>query len=134
MTPHVPADSATLFERASAAASRLLVEPRRIVVEIDGVAIADSHCALWLDASDGGALFFPRSDVRSDAMRASDRGRLCPRAGLVRYWSIVLDGLTIERAARTCERPTPSLSRLRGFVSFDVDQLDRVKRVRSWLN
>lgn len=114
---------------------RLRVEPRLVVLEVDGETIVSTSCALWLE-SDGSdpALFVPKEDVRPGALRPMDRGRFCPRAGLLRYWSLRLNGLTIDRAAKGCERPRPAVERLKGFVSFDPTQLDRIRKVRSWLN
>ncbi|MBX2853445.1 MAG: DUF427 domain-containing protein [Rhodobacteraceae bacterium] len=123
----------------SAPCSHLHVEPRLIVIEVDGRPIAASDCALRVNRiKDSGPethdLFMPIADIRHDILRPTNRGRACPRFGLLRYWSLAVDGLVLDRAARSCERPNASYSRLRDHIVFDVNRLMRMTKVRTWLN
>ena len=124
----------------SAPMAHLHVEPRLIVIEVDGRPIAASDCALRVNGAqkDDGAeahdLFLPIADIRQDILRPTNRGRACPRLGLLRYWSLAVDGLVLDRAARSCERPNASYSRLRDHIVFDVNRLMRMTKVRTWLN
>lgn len=134
-SPAVGVFSKTARAVVGALRPRLRVEPRLFSLDVDGEPVASSTCALWLEypGSDP-VLFLPREDVRAGVLRPTDRGRVCPRAGMLRYLSLRLNGLTIERAAKRCEHPTPTLERLKGFVSFDLQEIGRIGKVRPWRN
>ena len=128
--------------RASTPCNRLHVEPRFFSIEVEGLTLAASGCALRIeDALDanGPDLFLPKADIDEDILRQgilrpANRGRACPRIGLLHYWSLAFDGMVLDRAARVCERPNAGYSRLRDHIVFDIERLKQVTQVRTRLH
>ena len=74
----------------------------------DGVVVADSDDVRVV----GGISYFPRNDVRHDALVESDTTTRCPWKGKARYWHVAGEDGTATDAAFAYERPWPLARRL----------------------
>lgn len=89
----------------------------------DGVVLAESDDVRVV----GGISYFPRTDVRTDALTPSTTTSRCPWKGKARYWHVSGEDETANDAAFAYERPWPLARRLvADRVAFwqDVDIVD----------
>jgi uncharacterized protein (DUF427 family) len=100
----------------------ILPRRNRVVARHDGVLLGDTSRALLVDEQDHGLVFyFPRADVRLDALRATDTVTYCPFKGKASHWSLASGG---DDVAWSYEEPYPEVARLAGFVAFYQDRVD----------
>ena len=100
---------------------QLSYEPcgRRVRVEFEGTWIADSGRALVLHETRlPPAYYFPFEDVRMDLLKKTDFHSHCPFKGNASYWSLQVEGKSVENVAWAYEDPFPEAERLRGHLSF----------------
>jgi uncharacterized protein (DUF427 family) len=103
---------------------RVDILPRRNLLSArhDGVVLGETSRALVVDEQDHGLVFyFPRDDVRLDALAPTDSVSYCPFKGKATYWSLASGGRDV---AWSYEQPYPEVSRLAGFVAFYQDRVD----------
>jgi uncharacterized protein (DUF427 family) len=103
---------------------RVDVLPRRnrVVARHDEVVLAETTRPLLVDEQDHGLVFyFPREDVRLDALRPSDTVTYCPFKGRASHWCLASGG---EDVAWTYEEPYAEVARLAGYVAFYQDRVD----------
>jgi uncharacterized protein (DUF427 family) len=73
-----------------------------------------------------GKRYFPRSSLREDVLRSSDRHTVCPWKGKASYYSIEVDGETVDDAVWFYPEPKPDAAAVRDRVAFwkDVKVID----------
>jgi uncharacterized protein (DUF427 family) len=69
-------------------------------------------------------VYVPRADVAAGVLVPAARRTRCPYKGEASYWSLVVDGESIEDAAWSYESPLAEALAVRGHVSFDADGVD----------
>ena len=68
-----------------------------------------------------GNTYFPRTAVRDDVLRPSDKHTVCPWKGRASYYSLELKGHTTQDAAWYFPEPKPDAKAVRGRVAFRRD-------------
>jgi uncharacterized protein (DUF427 family) len=73
--------------------------PRRVRVQFNGEMVADSTAAhLLFETRHLPIYYFPRADVRTDLLRASEHHTYCPYKGTASYWNIAVGDRVSENA------------------------------------
>jgi uncharacterized protein (DUF427 family) len=99
--------------------------PRRVRATFGGETVVDSRGAKLLhEGTHLPAYYFPEEDVRMDLLEPTDHSTHCPYKGDASYWSLRLDGRTVENAAWTYREPLEGAPPLSGYVAFYWDKLD----------
>ena len=92
---------------------------KRIRVIADGVVIADStKTKRVLETSHPPVYYIPPHDIEMEYMMSTDGGSFCEWKGEARYYSIVVAGKTIEKAAWYYPNPSSRFATLEGYVAF----------------
>ena len=100
----------------------ILPRRNRVVARHDGVLLGESSRTLLVDEQDHGLVFyFPRDDVRLDALQRTDSVSYCPFKGRASYWRLASGGNDV---AWSYEQPYPEVGRLAGCVAFYQDRVD----------
>jgi uncharacterized protein (DUF427 family) len=106
---------------------RVDLEPvaERIVVKLAGETIADStHALRVLESKHAAVVYFPREDVRMDALERTDHTTFCPFKGDAAYWSIRVGDRVEANAVWTYEDPFEQIAGLKDYVSFYQDRAE----------
>lgn len=108
----------------------LVLEPvsDRVRVIARGVTVADSRDVLRL--KEGGlapVFYFPLSDVRRDLLVPTDHATSCALKGAANYYSLRLDGRTIENAVWQYSAPKPGVPELADRVAFYPHLIDEFR-------
>src|SRR3954447_13097206 len=104
--------------------SRVDILPRRnrVVARKDGLLLGETTRALVVDEQDHGlVLYFPRKDVRLEALQRTESITYCPFKGRASYWSLASGG---DDVAWTYDEPYPEVTRLAGLIAFYQDRVD----------
>lgn len=107
----------------------ITIEPsaRRVVVMVDGKAIADSHDALIVrEASYPPVFYIPRKDVAMAALERSDHATYCPYKGECHYFSIPAGGERATNAVWTYEQPYAAVAEIKDHLAFYPDRVDSI--------
>ncbi|WP_281967521.1 DUF427 domain-containing protein [Roseovarius nanhaiticus] len=99
-------------------------------VRAGGAVIGESGNALEL--SENGyppVIYFPRSDIATAFLDASDRSTTCPHKGTASYYSIVTKSRTIENAAWSYESPKDDVGEIKDYLAFHGSDLVTIERV-----
>ena len=103
----------------------ILPSSRRVRVELDGVVLAESARARLL--FEGPILpvraYLPPEDIRVPQRRSPTRTR-CPHKGEAAYWSLDVNGRTIDDLAWSYEDPLREVAPLAGLVCFFNERVD----------
>ncbi len=112
---------------ANATSSRVRVEPcpRRLRVVFGGEAIADTERALYLfETGRVPVYYFPREDVRTGLLVATDHTSHCPFKGDAAYWSIDAGGRRSENAVWGYPDPIDDCPDISGHLAFYWNRVD----------
>ena len=102
----------------------------RVRVRFNGELIADSAKTLIVrETKHDPVVYFPREDVRLDAMQRTDHETFCPFKGEASYWSLRAGDRVEENAVWTYERPFDEVAGLKGYVAFYPDRPGLVQEV-----
>ncbi|MEX2495180.1 MAG: DUF427 domain-containing protein, partial [Woeseia sp.] len=100
--------------------------PKRFRVVHDGETIADTRRARALhETGHLMRLYIPRDDVAMDKLIQSEHSTRCPWKGNASYWSVGSGEHAAENAAWAYEGPVDDANFLAGYMSFDLDSIDR---------
>lgn len=103
----------------------LTKNPRRMRVLAAGHVIADTTEAVTLHEADFGPRhYFPRGDVETGFLSATDKVAQCPYKGAATHYTMLIDGELLENVAKSYEHPTPTVEALRGYLTFDTDRVE----------
>ncbi|MBJ6359916.1 DUF427 domain-containing protein [Paenibacillus sp. GCM10012307] len=101
------------------------ISPKSIRVQIAGVTVAESKQVLVVaEARKLPVYYFPRSDVRTDILIASTDREQHGDKGEATFFSLQIDGRTVERAAWAYADPQGEGSFLKGYISFVWKQIE----------
>jgi uncharacterized protein (DUF427 family) len=97
---------------------------QRIVVSVDGIALADSDDALLLDETGLPTRYYlPREHVVVP-LRPTELQTNCPFKGDASYWSAEVGDRTLENIAWSYEAPIPESEAIAGRVAFFAERVD----------
>ncbi len=93
-----------------------------------GTVIADTQNAIILkEGTYPERHYIPKADIAMDRLTATDRSTHCPFKGDARYWSVTVDGETVDNVAWAYDAPFDEMARLADHIAFDTDRLDSVE-------
>jgi uncharacterized protein (DUF427 family) len=99
--------------------------PRWVRVRFAGQFVADSRRVLLLrEPGRIPVYYFPRADVRTDALAPAEHAVPCAREGGAACWSVRVGDRTAEHAAWSYPDPSPARALLRDHVTFEWPQMD----------
>jgi uncharacterized protein (DUF427 family) len=100
--------------------------PKRVRVEVDGQAIADSRGTILLQESGlQPVYYFPRGDVRMDLFEPTERHTKCPTKGEASYYSIKVGEREVKNGAWYYPDPLEGASPIGDMIAFYWDRVDR---------
>ncbi len=112
------------YHRVDVRASR-----RHVVVRAGDVLVAETRRALVVfETRFAPRWYIPRDDVDTAKLQRHERQTLCPYKGIAHYFDVVTDERR-SAAAWSYPKTLPESSRLTGYLSFDLEQLEVPLRV-----
>ncbi len=108
-------------------AIEIRLEPiaKRVRAFAAGVAIADScRVMMMFETARLGVYYFPIEDVRTDLLIASSKVVMSDIKGDATYYSITVDGRTVDNAAWRYLDPRAGCPNLAGFIAFHWKLMD----------
>jgi uncharacterized protein (DUF427 family) len=109
--------------------SRYLIDfeptPRRLRVTFGGETVADSRRAmLMLESKHLPVYYFPRADVRTELLEASQHSSTCPFKGEASYWSVRVGERVAEDAAWSYLEPRPEAAAIKDYMAFYWERME----------
>lgn len=80
----------------------------------NGTVIAESDKTVVVE----GNHYFPPDSVRTECLNPSSTTSRCPWKGLANYYSLLVEGKTIEDAAWYYAEPSDAAAAIKGYVAF----------------
>ena len=103
-----------------------LVTGRRILVEVDGVVVADTTRAVRVcETSHPPVYYVPRDDVADGVLQPAAGSSWCEWKGAATYWDVVVGERRVPQAAWSYEDPSPGFEHLAGALAFYPGKVDR---------
>ncbi|MGE2833907.1 DUF427 domain-containing protein [Mycobacterium sp. SMC-4] len=99
---------------------------RHVVVELDGMTLADTHSPVLLfETSLPTRYYIDRTDVVFDHLEPSDTQTVCPYKGTTsRYWSVRSGDTVHADLAWSYKTPLPAVSAIATMVAFYNEKVD----------
>jgi len=115
-----------MTDQSHSASVSMAGEP--FVAKVGDRTIALSDRAMILEEVNGEktyppVVYFPLDDIEPDVLEASDHTTHCPIKGDASYYSIRIDGETLENAAWTYPAPLRQVAAVKGYVAFYPDKV-----------
>lgn len=108
------------YKRVDALPSR-----RRVRVEIDGKAVADTgRPVLLFETGLPTRYYLPREDVRLDLLRPTEHSTACPYKGTAEYWSWRGAADVPPDVVWSYPEPLPAVAAIRGLLAFYNEAVD----------
>lgn len=100
---------------------------QRMKVTVDGQQIAESNHVTRVE-EDGSPVryYFPRGDVRMEALERSATTTYCPYKGTANYFSLKVGGKTLPDAVWTYEEPYDEHPGLKDLLAFYDDKYRQI--------
>ena len=117
----------TVNYRIDGPAHRLLFEPfpRRVRAFFGGATVLDTTSGMLLHESNLlPQLYLPRDDVRGDLLTRTEHRTHCPFKGDASYWSVTVNGQTVDNALWSYLDPLPEAYWLRDQVALYWGSMD----------
>lgn len=99
---------------------------RRVIVELNGVVLADTRCPVLLFETGLPTRYYvDRTDVAFEHLEPSDTQTLCPYKGVTSgYWSVRVGDAVHPDLAWTYHSPLPAVAPITSMVAFYNEKLD----------
>lgn len=99
--------------------------PKRIRIEFGGEVIVDSANAMVLrETRHLPVFYFPRVDVKMEALLPTEHITHCPFKGNASYWNVMAGGAVAENAAWSYEAPFGPSVAVTDYIAFYQDRMD----------
>ena len=100
--------------------------PKRVRAVLGGVTVADSRRAMLLQESGLQPIYyFPREDVHTELLEASEKHTHCPKKGDASYYTIRIGDRTVENAAWYYPDPLDGAPPIKALIAFYWDRIDQ---------
>ena len=97
---------------------------RRVRVTAGGQTVAESERPMLLSETGlPNRIYIPREDVRTELLEPSDTRAACPYKGYASYWSLKLNGSTLEDVAWSYPEPFEAVVKATDHVCFLHDEV-----------
>ncbi len=94
-------------------------------VKVGDTVIADSRRAVSvLETRHRPVWYMPLDDVHADLISATQTDTFCPFKGHASYWSVTVDGATVEDAIWAYLEPYDECADIQAFASFYTNKVD----------
>jgi uncharacterized protein (DUF427 family) len=104
--------------------------PHRIRVKCNGAVIADTRRALVLKEGPVPPMnYIPREDVQMSYLQRTNHSTHCPFKGDACYFSVSVNGKTIENAVWTYETPIDAVARIKNYLAFYSEKMDTIEEL-----
>ena len=104
---------------------QILRSSRHVVVEVDGVAVADTnHPTFLFETGLPQRTYIPKLDVRMDLLTSTPSITACPYKGWASYWSVQIDGTQHADLAWSYRTALPESAAIAGLVAFYDELVD----------
>jgi uncharacterized protein (DUF427 family) len=101
----------------------------RVRVVVAGKVVANSIRALTMtEASYPPVQYIPRDDVDFSLLTRTAHATHCPYKGDAGYYSIVVDGRTVENAVWSYDQPYPAVQEIAGHLAFYPNRVDAIEQ------
>jgi uncharacterized protein (DUF427 family) len=98
---------------------------RHVVVEIDGVVVADtSRSTMLFETHLPTRYYVPRDDVRMDLLTPTDATTVCAYKGRARYWTATAGDVTVPDVAWSFEEPHNYATAVQDLICFYNERVD----------
>jgi uncharacterized protein (DUF427 family) len=98
-------------------------KPIRVILNGEVVAETD-HAVRVLETSHPPVYYIPPEDVRREYLISSTRKTFCEFKGAASYWTMRVNGRTVENAAWSYQNPAPGYEAIKSFIAFYVSKMD----------
>ena len=103
----------------------LETSPQRVRVSLGGEIVADSRATLTVrETKHEPVVYFPREDVRFEALERTNHKSFCPFKGEASYWTLRVADRTEENAVWSYEDPFDEVAGLTDYVAFYTDRVE----------
>jgi uncharacterized protein (DUF427 family) len=103
----------------------ILASSRHVVVEVDGVRLADSHSPrILFETSLPPRFYLPLPDVRMELLRPSDTRTHCPYKGTASYWNLAIGDVEHRDVVWCYRAPLPESQKVAGLACFYNEKVD----------
>lgn len=90
-----------------------------VTATVNGEVLAQSDKAQLLkEGAYPPVWYFPKSDIKMDGLKASDKTTVCPFKGTANYWHLDFAGKTSENGAWAYEDPIDAADGIKGHIAF----------------
>jgi len=104
--------------------------PKRVVVRLNGVVIADARRALTLQEARYPAVqYIPRDDAHMDLLARTETHSYCPYKGEASYFSIPSGGARSVDAIWSYETPHDAVAPIKDHLAFYPDRVDSIEEL-----
>ncbi|NDJ60096.1 MAG: DUF427 domain-containing protein [Chloroflexi bacterium] len=103
------------------------VEPtsKRVRVLLGGVTLADTtNAKRVLETSHPPTFYIPAEDVRMDLLQPTSHRSFCEFKGAASYFTIAVEGKTVENAVWAYKTPTPGFESIKDHLCFYPSRMD----------
>ena len=98
---------------------------RHLTARVGDELVADSDTPLVVfETGFAPRWYVPRRDVAEGVLESDPQRTLCPYKGVAHYFDVVAGGQRLTAAAWSYPEALPESARLRGYLSFDLEQLE----------
>jgi uncharacterized protein (DUF427 family) len=100
---------------------------RHVVVEVDGVVVAESdRPTILFETGLPPRYYLPMTDVRLDRLEPTASASMCPYKGTARYWSVRTGDKVHEDLVWSYPTPLPESAPIRGLLCFYNERVDLI--------
>jgi uncharacterized protein (DUF427 family) len=103
----------------------ILATSRRVLVEVDGVVLAEStHARVLFETGLPPRWYLPKTDLRMDLLVPTATTTHCPYKGQAQYWSVRVGDRLVEDLAWSYRTTLPESQKIAGLVAFYNEHVD----------
>lgn len=105
----------------------ILATSRHVVVELDGIVLADTtNARVLFETGLPPRWYIPKPDVRMELLRPTTSATSCPYKGTAEYWSATVAGREVADLAWSYRTPLPESQKIAGMIAFYNERVDLV--------
>ncbi len=103
----------------------ILHSSRHVTVDVLGVTVADStKPTLLFETGLPTRYYLPKTDVRMDLLKPTEKHTECPYKGTASYWSVDVNGKTMADFVWSYPFPTMESAKITGLLCFYNEKVD----------